>query len=169
MYKKIIFTVIAIVIVLTGVTGILGYIWQNQIQNIQSNKPSPQANNENDENILKVPPLPPVPEPQIINSYSGEIIEIAADKLVLATNYGNKTVSFDGQTIFEKLFISKFPQLPPVPGEKVNNTNVIPEPEKISLKDLQTSQKIQAFCEENIKNQDQFTADKISVIVKLDK
>lgn len=166
MYKKIIFIVIAIVIVLAGVTGILGYIWQSQIQVIQNNNTEPQ---EEKTGSLKIPPLPPVPEPQIINSYSGEIIEIAADKLVLATKYGNKTVSFDGQTIFEKLFIPKFPQLPPVPGQEPKVTNAIPEPETLTLSDLQKSQKIQAFCNDNIKNQDQFTADKISLIVKLDK
>lgn len=166
MYKKIIFIVIAIVIVLAGVTGILGYIWQSQIQVIQNNNPEPTQDTKDQ---LKPPPLPPVPEPQVINSYSGEIIEIAADKLVLSTQYGNKTVSFDGQTIFEKLFLPKFPQLPPVPGQENKVVNTVPEPETLTLKDLQKSQKIQAFCNDNIKNQDQFTADKISLIVKLDK
>ena len=167
MYKKIIFSVIAIVIVLSGVTGLLGYVWQKKISQIQ-NTPNKTPQLEENQAGLKIPPLPPVPEPQVINSYSGEIIEIAADKLVLATNYGNKTILLDGQTIFEKLFIPKFPQLPPVPGEEATERTEIPEPEIIAGKDLLMNQKIQAFAETNIKDQDQFTADKISLIIKLD-
>lgn len=167
MYKKIIFSVLAIVIVLSGVTGLLGYVWQKKIGQIQ-NTPKNIPKLEENQAGLKIPPLPPVPEPQVINSYSGEIIEIAANKLILATNYGNKTILLDGQTIFEKLFIPKFPQLPPVPGEEAKERTKIPEPEIIAGKDLSMNQKIQAFAETNIKDQDQFTADKISLIVKLD-
>lgn len=56
-----------------------------------------------------------------------------------------------------------------MPGQETKVINTTPEPETLTLSDLEKSQKIQAFCNDNIKNQDQFTADKISLIVKLDK
>lgn len=172
MYKKILFITVALVIVFAGISGILGYIWQNQNQ-ITENAlfqlpPRPDYLNQEGQNRLTIPPLPPVPEAQIVNSYSGQIIEIAADKLVLSTNYGNKTINFDGQTIFEKLFAPRIPQLPPLPGQTVVDKNTTPQAEQITLKDLQSGQKIEVYSEENVKNKEQFTADKISLVVKLD-
>ncbi|MCB9802872.1 hypothetical protein H6761_02525 [Candidatus Nomurabacteria bacterium] len=171
MYKKILFITLALVIIFAGISGILGYLWQNE-NRITDNEtfklpPRPDYLNQKGENELKVPALPPVPEQQIINNYSGQIIEIAANKLILSTNYGNKTVNFDGQTIFEKLFAPRVPQLPPLPGQTIVEENSIPNPEKITLNDLQSGQKIEVYSEENLKNKEEFVADKISLVIKL--
>ncbi len=175
MDKKIILKIIAVVIIFSGVSGVLGYWWQRQLekgyvyQKQAINLPPAINLDGNQENELKLPPIPTLPESAIINTYTGQIIELSAQKLVLDTNYGQKTVLFDEQTDFEKMFVPKFPSLPPVPGSKTQtNTNNIPEPEKISWKTLLTGQKIQTFTSTNVRNQEEFKADKISLIVKLD-
>lgn len=176
MDKKIILKIIAVVIIFSGVSGILGYWWQRQLEkeNIYQkqaiNLPPAINLGDNQETQLKLPPIPALPASVEINTYTGQIIELTAQKLILDTNYGKKTVLFDEQTAFEKMFVSKFPPLPPVPGSKTQVAqNTIPAPEKISWKTLLTGQKVQTFSSTNVRNQEEFKADKISLIVKLDK
>lgn len=175
MDKKIILKIIAVVIIFSGVSGVLGYWWQRQLEkeNVYQKQAMnlPPANNfgGNQETQLKLPPIPTLPDSAVVNTYTGQIIELSAQKLVLDTNYGKKTVLFDEQTSFEKMFVPKFPPLPPVPGSKTETAqNTIPAPEKISWKNLLTGQKVQTFASTNVRNQEEFKADKISLIVKLD-
>lgn len=173
MYKKILLTTLAVVIILAGVTGAVGYIWQkNMAPNITLKTqpiklpPIPENLKQAPSNTL-IPPLPKMPEPSVINSYTGEIIELAGDEIVIATNRGNKTVKFNASTIFEKIFVPKFPTLPPLPGSNQPSVE-IPGPELISLAELQSGQDAQVFATNNIKDQNEFTADKISLVIRLD-
>lgn len=175
MDKKIILKIIAVVIIFSGVSGVLGYWWQRQLEkgNVYQKQAMnlPPANNINGEQEaqIKLPPIPALPDSVEVNTYTGQIVELTAQKLVLDTNYGKKTVLFDEQTAFEKMFVPKFPPLPPVPGSKTQVAQAtIPAPEKISWKTLLTGQKVQTFTSTNVRNQEEFKADKISLIVKLD-
>lgn len=175
MDKKIILKIIAVVIIFSGVSGVLGYWWQRQLEkgNVyqkQAIKLPPKINLDGSQPTnLNLPPIPTLPASAIINTYTGQIIELSAQKIILDTNYGQKTVLFDEQTAFEKMFVPKFPPLPPVPGGKTQVAqNTIPAPEKISWKTLLTGQKIQIFASENVRDKEEFKADKISLIVKLD-
>lgn len=173
MDKKIIFKIIAVVIIFSGVSGILGYWWQIQLEkNISHQKQNitldKSINLGADQTELKLPPIPALPPAVEINTYTGQIIELSAQKLVLDTNYGQKTVLLDEKTAFEKIFVPKFPPIPPVPGSNNTNKVNIPEPEKISLKNLLAGQKVQTFTTENVRDKEEFTAEKISLIVKLD-
>ncbi len=175
MDKKIILKILAVVIIFSGVSGVLGYWWQRQLekgftyQQQALNLPPKINTGEGQVKDLKLPPIPTLPTSTVVNSYTGQIIELTAQKLVLDTSYGKKTVLFDEQTAFEKMFVPKFPPLPPVPGtsNQVEQAK-IPDPEKISWKNLLTGQKIQIFASENVRDKEEFKAEKISLIVKLD-
>ena len=175
MDKKIILKILAVVIIFSGVSGILCYWWQRQLEKTDNyqkqiiNLPPAINLGGNQDTKLNLPPVPTLPASVVVNTYTGQIIELSAQKLVLDTNYGQKTVLFDEQTAFEKMFVPKFPPLPPVPGgENQVAQNTIPAPEKISWKNLLTGQKIQTFASVNVRDKDEFKADKISLIVKLD-
>ena len=171
MYKKILFTTLAVIIILTGISGIVGYIWQQEVEpNISYDgrlKLPTIPDHLNNTRLDGIPPLPNIPEPAVLNNYAGPIIELAADKLVLSTNRGNKTVRFNASTIFEKIFIPRFPSLPPLPGEPAKPKIEIPDSEIISLQDLQSGQDAAVFSSDNISGQNEFTADKISLVIKL--
>ncbi|MBT7553051.1 hypothetical protein HN670_01110 [bacterium] len=174
MYKKILLTTLAVVIILAGVTGAVGYIWQKNMAPDTAFKTQPIKLPPIPENLKQapsnelIPPLPKIPEPSVINSYTGEIIELESDKLVISTNHGDKTVKFNAGTIFEKIFVPRFPALPPLPGSNQAPAAEIPAAELISIAELQSGQNAQAFANENISGQSEFTANKISLVIRLD-
>ena len=174
MYKKLLLTTFAVVVILVGVSGLVGYVWQKQLtQKLTPTPlklpPKPDVSGVMELNAsAKIPPIPTIIEPNIVNSYTGQIIELAADRLVISTYYGNKTVKLAQNTLLEKIFIPRFPFLPPVPGQPAQERPSLPDPELISLQDLESGQKVQVYAENNIRAQTEFIADKISLVIKLD-
>ena len=173
MYKKLLLTTFAVVVILAGVSGLIGYVWQKKLVqevtaptfNLPTKPDIPGLTELN--NSAKIPPAPIIAEPSVVNSYTGQIIELAADRLVISTNYGEKTVRLEQNTLFEKIFVPRFPFLPPMPGPPAEERSTLPEPESISVQDLQSGQQVQVYAENNIRSQEEFTADKISLVIKL--
>jgi len=173
MYKKISLTILSVVIILLGVTGVVSLLWQTKINpestTNNSVKLPPKPDVENGLSGIKLPPPPMIPEPAIVNDYSGRIIKLFNDSLVISTRYGEKTVKLSGSTLIEKIFMNRFPKLPPIPGQPASQQDrpELPEPEIISLEDLNTGQEIQVHATENIRGQEEFWVEKISLLIKL--